>query len=239
MYWRSNRAACILLVLAGLSAPAFGCSSATTEDGFHQESSMTRAAAAGPTAAQLLEKVQNCNQVSNGTYKTDTETAPAIPVCDKNGAVFWTADMDIDCDGQTTDRCNANTDPWYQSDTSFSQSDGRPLIADQLPYVVIPSPSAIWNYQNFEIRGGAVVAVIYNNQVLYAVFGDTGPQDIIGEASYAAAEGLGINPNPASGGTDSGVTYIVFKNSSVSPIESHERATELGQQLAQQFIDNN
>ncbi len=40
--------------------------------------------------------------------------------------------------------------------------------------------------------------------------GDTGPDEIIGEASYATAKALGIDPDPETGGTDSGVTYIVF-----------------------------
>ena len=44
------------------------------------------------------------------------------------------------------------------------------------------------------------------------MFGDTGPENIIGEASYAIAKTLGINPDPAVGGADSGVTYIVFKS---------------------------
>ena len=47
------------------------------------------------------------------------------------------------------------------------------------------------------------------------------------------------DPDPSTGGADSGVTYIVFKNSKVSPIESHASATSLGQQLAQKFIDDN
>jgi hypothetical protein len=35
------------------------------------------------------------------------------------------------------------------------------------------------------------------------------------------------------------VTYILFKNSKVSPIESHSAAVSLGQTLAKQFIQNN
>ncbi len=35
------------------------------------------------------------------------------------------------------------------------------------------------------------------------------------------------------------MTYILFKNSQVSPIESHSAAVSLGQSLAQQFIQNN
>ncbi|MGO4431022.1 glycoside hydrolase family 75 protein, partial [Streptomyces sp. MCAF7] len=117
------------------------------------------------TAAQLLAKVQGCSQISNGKYRTDDETSATIPVCGANGAVFWKADMDIDCDGQVTSRCNGDTDPWFQDDTAFHQSNGKPLIADKLPYVVVPSTSSIWNYSQAGIKGGGVVAVIYNNKV--------------------------------------------------------------------------
>ena len=192
-----------------------------------------------PTAAELLAKVASCSQISSGTYRTDSETARSIPVCGKNGAVFWKADMDIDCDGQRTAQCNEQTDCCFLPETAFPQSDGRPLNAATLPYVVVPSPSATWDYRNFGIAGGGVVAVIYNNQVRYAVVGDTGPTEIIGEASYATANSLGINPDPSNGGTDSGVTYIVFKNSTISPIEDHGKATTTGQTLARQFINNN
>jgi hypothetical protein len=191
------------------------------------------------SAADLLAKVTSCSQLSNGKYRTDEETSASIPVCGKNGAVFWKADLDIDCDGQRTSKCSENTDPWYQDDTAFHQSDGRPLKADSLPYVVVPSSSGIWNYSGAGIKGGGVVAVIYNNKVQYAVVGDTGPSKIIGEASYATAQALGIDPDPESGGTDSGVTYILFKNSQVSPIESHSAAVSLGDRLAQAFLRDN
>ncbi|MDC2957762.1 glycoside hydrolase family 75 protein [Streptomyces gilvifuscus] len=191
------------------------------------------------SAADLLAKVTSCSQISNGKYKTDDETSATVPVCGKNGAVFWKADMDIDCDGQRTSKCSESTDPWYQDDTAFHQSDGRPLRADSLPYVVVPSSSSIWNYSAAGIKGGGVVAVIYHNKVEYAVVGDTGPTKIIGEASYATANALGIDPDPETGGTDSGVTYILFKNSQVSPIESHSAAVTLGDKLAKQFLANN
>ncbi|GAA3098034.1 glycoside hydrolase family 75 protein [Streptomyces echinatus] len=191
------------------------------------------------SAADLLAKVTSCSQISNGKYKTDDETSATVPVCGKNGAVFWKADMDVDCDGQRTTNCNEDRDPWYQDDTAFHQSDGKPLKAETLPYVVVPSSSSIWNYSGAGIKGGGVVAVVYNNKVEYAVVGDTGPTKIIGEASYATAKALGIDPDPETGGTDSGVTYILFKNSKVSPIESHSAAVSLGDQLAKQFLANN
>jgi hypothetical protein len=34
------------------------------------------------------------------------------------------------------------------------------------------------------------------------------------------------------------VTYIFFKNSTVSPIENHSQAVTVGEQLARQFINN-
>ncbi|MFJ1676660.1 glycoside hydrolase family 75 protein [Streptomyces sp. NPDC088251] len=191
------------------------------------------------SAADLLAKVTSCSQISNGKYRTDEETSATVPVCGKNGAVFWKADMDVDCDGQVTTACNEDTDPWFQDDTAFHTSGDQPLNAEKLPYVVVPSSSSIWNYSSAGIKGGGVVAVIYDNKVEYAVVGDTGPNKIIGEASYATAKALGIDPDPETGGAESGVTYILFKNSKASPIESHSAAVTAGEALAQQFIQDN
>ncbi len=191
------------------------------------------------SAADLLAKVTSCSQISNGKYRTDEETSATVPVCGKNGAVFWKADMDVDCDGEITAACNEDTDPWFQNGTAFETSAGKPLNAEKLPYVVVPSTSSIWNYSDAGIKGGGVVAVIYDNKVEYAVVGDTGPNKIIGEASYATAKALGIDPDPETGGAESGVTYILFKNSKVSPIESHSAAVTAGDALAKQFIQNN
>ncbi|WP_031475899.1 glycoside hydrolase family 75 protein [Streptomyces bicolor] len=190
-------------------------------------------------AADLLAKVTICAQISNGRYRTDERAAATVPVCGKHGAVFWKADMDIDCDGQRTDMCNENTDPWFQAETAFHQSDGRPLRSETLPYVVVPGVSATWDYKAADITGGSVAAVIHDDQILYAVVGDVGPGNVIGEASYAAAEALGIDPDPATGGTGSGVTYILFRNSQVTPIESHEAAVSLGERLAREFVQDN
>ncbi|MEZ0077041.1 glycoside hydrolase family 75 protein [Planotetraspora sp. GP83] len=194
------------------------------------------------TADQLLAKVTSCSQISNGKYKTDSDAGTAtVPVCNKTGAVFWKADMDIDCDGVRTTQCNENTDCCFLPDTACHTSGGSPLNAAGLPYVVVPSSSSIWNYTTKGIGCNTVVAVIYNGKIEYAVVGDTGPTQIIGEASYKTASDLGINPDPSNGGTDSGVTYIVFTGSGtkVSTIENHTQAVTLGQQLAQQFINNN
>src|SRR5258707_3922068 len=55
---------------------------------------------------QLLGITAHCTVASNGKYATDDGVASTIDVCKLNGAYFWKADMDIDCDGQSTTQCN-------------------------------------------------------------------------------------------------------------------------------------
>ncbi|MFE2944177.1 glycoside hydrolase family 75 protein [Streptomyces sp. NPDC059255] len=191
------------------------------------------------SAAALMARAERCDQISNGLYRTREDTPPTVAVCDARGAVFWKADMDIDCDGQLTARCNHETDPYYQEQTAYTQSDGRHLNAEKLPYIVVPMTSSIWDHASSGIHGGALAAVIHGDTVQYAVVGDVGPPGIIGEASHAAARGLGILTDPARGGVASGVTYIVFKHSQVAPIEDHDAAVRLGDELARKFLRDN
>jgi hypothetical protein len=190
-------------------------------------------------AADLLAKLRSCAQISNGRYRSDDGARADIPVCGKQGAVFWKADMDIDCDGRPGARCNSRTDPLFSDATAYQQSDGRQLDAETLPYIVVPGVSRIWNHRDHDVRAGSVAAVIYRDRVQYAVVGDIGPRHIIGEASYATAKALGIRPDPTGGGTGAGVTYLVFKDSRVSPIESHRAAVTLGEGLARKFLKEN
>ncbi|MFG2648116.1 glycoside hydrolase family 75 protein [Streptomyces sp. NPDC048436] len=192
------------------------------------------------TAAALLAKAREpCKQVSRGKYRIDDGAREDIPVCGGNGAVFWQADMDIDCDGLPGTACNRRTDPLFLPTTAFQDSQGRQLSAEHLPYIVVPGPSQRWNHTAHGITGGSVAAVIYQDKVLYAVVGDTGPTDLIGEASYASAKALGIRPDPKTGGTDAGVTYIVFTGPKATPIESHQAAVAQGDALARQFVQQN
>jgi hypothetical protein len=197
-----------------------------------------------PTAAELLALLSQCQELTTGRYKTDDDPgSPAnIPVCGLNGAIFWQADMDVDCDGKQSAACNLNTDPDFQDQTAVTDSHGDPLDAASLPYVVVPSPSmSRFDYHTVGLHGGAVIAVIYQGKVEYGVFGDTGPTNIIGEASYAMAASLGIDPDPSTGGTDSGVSYIAFTGTGAvaAPVEDHAAAVTLGEQLAEALLANN
>ncbi|WP_189952511.1 glycoside hydrolase family 75 protein [Streptomyces alanosinicus] len=187
-------------------------------------------------AADLLARLGECHEISHGRYRTDADSPATVPVCGTKDVVYWKADLDIDCDGRPGAECNRGTDPQFSSTTAFQQSDGRYLKAETLPYIVVPAPSAVWDPGKLGVRGGAVAAVVYQNKVQYAVVGDTGPVDVIGEASYATARGLGIRTDPGGGGAPSDVTYIVFENSRVDPIEDHAAAVATGERLARLFV---
>ncbi|MFJ9639048.1 glycoside hydrolase family 75 protein [Streptomyces sp. NPDC101178] len=189
------------------------------------------------SAQELLAEVRSCRQISRGKYRTDAHrTKATVPVCATTDAVFWKADMDIDCDGRRTKACNTRTDPYFQPQTAFTTSRGKPLDSARLPFVVVPAPGRIWDYRKSGLTGGSVVAVIHQGQVRYAVIGDTGPAGIIGEGSYALAKELSIDPHPTTGGAASGVTYIAFTNSRISPIESRATAESRGEELARAFV---
>jgi len=195
------------------------------------------AAAAAPTAAQLLAKTASCTVASTGKYKTDDDVSTStINICKSGTAYFWKADMDVDCDGVASSVCNSSTDPWYQGQTSFTTSTGRYFTASTTHYYVIPLPSSRFSYSSAGIKPGTVAAVIYNNRIVYAVFADEGPSNIIGEASYATARDLGIDPNPETGGTDSGVTYIVLKGNVPSPVENNATITAKGEAAAAAWL---
>jgi len=197
-----------------------------------------------PTAAQLLALTTSCKAVSSSDYENDLNpVSPGnIPVCGLNGAVFWQSGLSIDCDGleSTSSMC-----PGSSNETAATDSMGMALDSLTLPFVVLPAPSGCspvpWDYGSSGISLGAVIAVIYNGKITYGVFGDTGDCSTIGQASYAMATSLGINPGPTNPGVESGVTYIAFKGNPavVSPIENHADATTLGEMLAAQLITAN
>ena len=198
---------------------------------------MAATKAAGPSASALLNKAKSCSVVSKGKYKSDDETSANISICKSGTAFVWHADMDVDCDGLATTHCSKKTDPWYQGQTSFETSKGKSFQAEVTHYFVIPLPSSKFSYSSNGIKPGSVAAIIYNNKVVYAVFADEGPSNIIGEASYATARDLGINPDPKNGGVDSGVTYIVFPGQVPNPVETNSVIDSKGVAAANKYVN--
>ena len=143
--------------------------------------------------------------------------------------------MEIDCDGMKTPECNFATDPDFTGDTTLHDSRDRPLYAAHLPYVVVPFPDEHWNFRMNDVRLGAPVAIIYGGRIQCGVLGDLGT---MGEASYAMAQSLGIDPDPHQGGTYSKMTYIIFEHSRISPAEDHAKAVDLCMARLAEFVQS-
>ncbi len=194
---------------------------------------------AGPpgtiTPSDVLARLGACTRIG-GDYATDVGGVSNIPVCQTDNVVWWTADMDIDCDGGRGAICMS--DPDYLPDTSAVDSMGAPLDASTLPFIVIPLASTRFRYADFGIRAGQVALVMYGGRMVFGIFGDAGPAAIIGEASFAMAEALGIPSSPRTGGVDSGVTYLVFTGAAarVTRNEDHAEAVSLGEPLLHAFV---
>jgi hypothetical protein len=194
------------------------------------------------TPEAMMAKLTTCTRkASRAPFAKDAAGRAEIHVCQLKNAVFFNADLDVDCDGKQSPACNLQTDPSYQSQTAGVDSTGKPLDAAALPYIVVPGASSKWNFNNSGIAMGTVGAVIYNGKIQYGIVGDIGPKTIIGEASYAMARDVGINPNPSTGGIGSGVTYVIFTGptAKVTKNEDHAEAVMVGKRRAAQMLAEN
>jgi hypothetical protein len=87
----------------------------------------------------------------------------------------------------------------------------RYVDASKIPFIVLPGATA----RQFGARPGDFAIVINQNngKTSYAIFGDVGPFDRIGEGSVALAENLGIRSDARNGGARGGILYVVFPGS--------------------------
>jgi hypothetical protein len=190
-----------------------------------------------PTAAEILAALGACKQVAGTTkFAKDAGGSKTVPLCQLTNVIWFSADMDIDCDGGQGAACKA--DPYYQSSTSGTTSTGKALDASTLPFYVLPIASNGFTPSAHGIHIGQVAAVIYKGKLAYAIYGDAGPKGVVGEGSYALAKALGIPPSPVSGGVDSGVTYVIFTGAdgNVTKNEDHAEAVAIGQKRAADLV---
>jgi hypothetical protein len=87
----------------------------------------------------------------------------------------------------------------------------RYVDASKIPFIVLPGALARQLYA----RPGDFSAVmnLNNGKSSYAIFGDVGPSDRIGEGSVALAENLGIRSDARNGGARRGIVFLVFPGS--------------------------
>jgi hypothetical protein len=206
----------------------------------------------------LADKTHPCATPTNGkAYNLDesptdpdTLAGHTAEMCKLNGAIYWVADQDIDCDGKMSATCPGPAGPdqdccWQDQDTYGVGADGsldpnagatNPFSSQDDEYIVVPSDNV------GTIPPGTVVAVIYGSTMTFAVFADTGPTTVIGEGSVATAKALGYSGSPGRGGIMGNVvTYIAFTGAGTVPAKVEDRPTidALGGQLVQQLLMNN
>jgi hypothetical protein len=87
----------------------------------------------------------------------------------------------------------------------------RYVDASKIPFIVLPGGMA----RQIGARPGdfAVVFNQRNGKSSFAIFGDVGPADRIGEGSVALAENLGVRSDARNGGARGGIMYLVFPGS--------------------------
>jgi hypothetical protein len=206
----------------------------------------------GPTAQQILDKVAACGAtatVAKGGFGLDGGKGN-ISIYQCQGALYWKADMDVDCDGILTPPCD--TDVTGQPQTSIvDDAPSGDVDATKLPYFVIPlgDPGSAW-YKSFNVDLGQVGAVIYKDSVRYGIFADEAGGSFIGEASYAMCQLFlgkptgGKDPcDPNQGGIDpADVTYVTFTGASNratgSAIYSHDTHSSLGAAAASRWVSH-
>ncbi|HEV2523290.1 MAG TPA: glycoside hydrolase family 75 protein [Candidatus Acidoferrales bacterium] len=109
----------------------------------------------------------------------------------------------------------------------------RYVDASKIPFVVLPGGIA----RQLGARPGdfALVFNQRNGKNSFAIFGDVGPFDRIGEGSMALAENLGIRSDARNGGARRGILYLVFPGSGNGRPRTLEEINSEGQKLLQEW----
>lgn len=159
--------------------------------------------------------------------------------------VVFEAKAAVDADGSPAS-CGVNKSKTDQCETWLTYDSGsakKYIDAEQIPFVVIPSPSPLSDKKNplsnvsfmraTGIKKGDLAVVIYQGNCSFGLVGDAGPYFRLGEISVASHADL---KNPQCKGTEtpcqklvgggsgrglpSGVTYIIFPDTRPKPLTS-------------------
>jgi Fungal chitosanase of glycosyl hydrolase group 75 len=109
----------------------------------------------------------------------------------------------------------------------------RYVDASKIPYIVLPGGMA----RALGARPGDFAFVLNqrNSKGSFAIFGDVGPFDRIGEGSVALAENLGIRSDARNGGTRGRIQYLVFPGSGNRQPRTVEEISAEGERLLQRW----
>lgn len=98
----------------------------------------------------------------------------------------------------------------YDSGIADERNPRRFVDAAAIPYVVLPPEG----FKHAKLGDFATVVNFENDKLSGAIVADESAPDLpMGEGSIALARKLDIDPDPRSGGTDTGLAYVVYSNS--------------------------
>jgi Fungal chitosanase of glycosyl hydrolase group 75 len=131
---------------------------------------------------------------------------------------------------------------YYVSSTALADRSKPPndptryVDASKIPFIVLPGGMA----RQLGARPGDFAAVFNqrNGKSSFAIFGDVGPFDRIGEGSMALAENLGIRSDARNGGARRGILYLVFPGSGNGRPRTIEEINAEGTKLLQAWEDS-
>jgi|SRR5579871_2609296 len=105
----------------------------------------------------------------------------------------------------------------------------RYVDASKIPFLVLPGGMA----RALGARPGdfAVVFNLRNGKSSYAIYGDVGPSDRIGEGSIALAENLRIRSDARNGGARRGILYLLFPGTGNGRPRTLDEISAEGQRL--------
>jgi hypothetical protein len=150
--------------------------------------------------------------------------------------LYYDSVLDLDSDGSRFAREDAGgrrQDPTGDPNTSLRYPNPKydSVDADAIAYFVLPSGF----YQRFGIHLGDVAAVIYKNNVEFAIFADVGPRRKLGEGSIALHRALGHEPIRNGRYHDEAikgnVITIVFPGSGNDTPQTPDRIRDIGRAL--------
>lgn len=103
-----------------------------------------------------------------------------------------------------------------RQDELFSETDPEYwLDSRKVRYIAVPE--TVWTAAGVEKGDLAYVFDLETGKSSFAIVGDWGTENTLGEGSIALARALGIDADPRTGGQDSGMAYLVFPHSASHP----------------------
>lgn len=159
-----------------------------------------------------------------------------------DGTLVMQTDLDTDADGSPNYK---KLDPKYGRPGTAYCYPGMPdsaLDAEKVPYIVMPgtkNDAGKLVFRELGFAKGDLTAVLWGGRLRFAIFGDVGPEDKIGEGSVRLVTDLGYDPFNSDGeivrGIPSNVVTLLFKGSAIKDLKPANAEASIRAKAAEIF----